>query len=260
MKPIQKLDEWADKIFDYFDHKSELKKWNKLIKKACKKHYIKNKQLIQMYLSIQKDVLSKFNKKIKEGIQEKNNFEDTPFNTIIIQKIYDLNREFILLVNGEFHNSAFALTRQIIEIYIRLIQCRYDRNLIKKLIEEKRQKSPIKNTIENLKKEATFSYVKGVDSKKFLDSTLNWFEHFSNLFHLSGIGLSQNMWVFNEDTNLTRFYIQDPNLKEGEKLIIFSKKAAVQKEQYFELIHQFYTFTDGCLKELKLLGVKYEIN
>ena len=39
-----------------------------------------------------------------------------------------------------------------------------------------------------LKGKIDFSYVKGVDSKKFLDSILSWFYYFSNLFHLSGIG------------------------------------------------------------------------
>lgn len=254
IKVLQKLDDLADKTFDYFDHRSELKRWNKLIKKVCKKHYIKNKQLIHMYLSIQKDMLDKVNRKIKEGIQDKSNFENTQFNTIIVQKIYDLNREFILLINGEFHNSAFALTRQIIEIYIRLIQCRYNRNLIKKLLEEERQKDAMKNIVEELKKKAQLPYVKGIDSEKFLDSTLNWFYFFSNFFHLSGIGLSQNMWVWNEKENSTRPYFKDPKLKDEERLIIFTKKSALPDERiYFDIIHQFYTFTDGCLKELKLL-------
>jgi len=254
IKILQKLDDWIDKKLDSWDNKNEVKKWNKLIKKACKKHYIQDKRFVDMYLAVQKEILEQVNNRIPEGMQEKEKSKNIPFNTIIKQKIYDLNREFILLINGEFHNSAFALTRQIIEIYIRLIQCRYEKKLINKLMEEERQKSTIKNTIEELKKKVKFSYVREIDSQKFLDSVLNWFNYFSNFFHLSGIGLSQNMWIFNEEKNLTRLYIEDPVLKEGELLMIFSKKAVIHDKQYFTLIHQFYTFTDGCLKELKLLG------
>jgi len=255
MKILANLKSWADDRFDEWENKKELNKWNKLIKKACKKYSIRNKQFLFMYSSIQKEFLERINDRDLDGVHGKEDFKDTLFNTIVEQRIYDLNREFIFLVNGEFHNSLYALTRQIVEIYIRLIQCRYDRAMLKRLLEEERQKTPIKNTIENLKKKATFPYLKETKDDKFLESVLGWFNYFSNLYHFSGISLSQNMWVSNEYNSSTKLYIQQPKLEKGDSLLIFSKKSVVTDKRYRILIHQFYTFTGLSIKELKLLEI-----
>jgi hypothetical protein len=251
---LKRIGETLDKHFDRFENKMELKKWNKLIKRACKQHFIKNKLFIDMYTGIQKDVLNLVNEKGQEGVFSKEeSFKHTPFSTIIKQRIYDLNREFIFLVNGEFHNSLYALTRQIVEIYIRLIQCRYDNTLLDRIVKEERQKLTIKDTIISLKKKAKFPYLKDTDESKFLESTLSWFNYFSNLYHLSGISLSQNMWVSPKDEFVTKLYIEKPKLNEGDKLLIFSKKSVVTDEQYKILIHQFYTFSGLSIREIKLL-------
>ena len=253
MKIFSKLDKWAEEKADAWGNRMELAKWNKLIRKACKKYWIKNRVFLEMYKSIQKDVLKEVNAKSIEAIEDKENFKHIPFNIIVKQRIYDLNREFVFLANGEFHNSLYALTRQMVELYIRLIQCRSDKTIITKLIDEERQKLPIKEAIKNLKGKIKFPYLKDTDADKFLDSALAWFNHFSNLYHISGISLSQNMWVSKKDEVLTRLYIEKPKLEEGDKLLIFSKRAVVSDEQYKILIHQFYTFTGLSIREIKLL-------
>jgi len=253
MKILNKLESWADIKFDAWENRKELKKWNKLIKNACKKYWIKNKNLFDMYTGIQTDVLKEVNIKGPEGIHDKDDFKHTPFNTIVKQRIYDLNREFVFLVNGEFHNSLFALTRQMCELYIRLIYCRHNKSAISKLIDEQKQKLTIYDSIKNLGGKANFPYLKDTDADKFLQSTLSWFNYFSSLYHISGVSLSQNMWVSGKNEIATRLYIDKPKLEEGDRLLIFSKKAVVTDEQYRMLIHQFYTFSGLSIRELKIL-------
>jgi len=254
IKLLQKLESWANDKFDRWDNKKELKKWNRLIKKACKKNFIRNEMILNMYYSIQKEVLEKVNDRGQEGIYNKEQIKNTPFSTIIKQRIYDLNREFIYLINGEYHNSLFALTRQMTELYILLLYCRYKKPKIDNLLKEKRQTEAITNIVNSMKKKINTPYVKEVSSEKFVESALNWFYFFSNMYHISGSSLSQNMWIWNEEKNSTRLYVDDPNLKEGEKLLIFSKKSSVHHKEYQIIIHQFYTFTGVALTELKLLG------
>lgn len=253
MKILSKLDQWADKKFDAWENKKELKKWNKLILKSCKKYWIKEELLRKMYMGIQKDVLEEVNNKGSKEVHSLQDFRNSPFNIIIKQRIYDLNREFVFLINGEFHNSLYALTRQICELYIRLIYCRYDNSSIKKLTDEKKQSLVIADVIKNLRGKVSFPYLKDTENNKFLDSTLTWFYYFSNLYHVSGVSLSQNMWVTKEDEPSTRLYIDKPKLEEGDRLLIFSKKSVVTNEQYKILIHQFCTFSGLSITELKLL-------
>ncbi len=258
MKLLQKLGEWAENKMDNGDNKRELGKWNKLIRKASKKYWIRNKNFFDMYEGIQKDVLEEVNKKSLSGVHEKDEFKRSPFNIIVKQRIYDLNREFVFLVNNEFHNSLYALTRQMCELYIRLIYCRYDKSTINKLIDEKKQKLGITDVIKNLKGKIAFPYLKDTEADKFLDSTLSWFNYFSSLYHVSGVSLSQNMWVSHKNEMSTRLYIEKPKLEEGDQLLIFSKKAVVTDEQYRTLIHQFYTFTGLSIRELKILETNNE--
>jgi len=252
-KILSKVNDKLNKIFDKIENRKELKKWNKLIEKACKKNSVKNSLFIKMYKGIQKEVLLRVNREDFENPENITSFKQTPLNAIVRQRIYDLNREFIFLINGEFPNSLYALTRQMIELYIRLIQCRYDKKLVEKLISEERQRGSIKGEINLLKQKVKLPYVKEMKGSKFLDSVINWFYYFSDLFHVSGISFSQNMWIFNEEKKNTRLYVQDPKLKRGEKLLIFLKKGSVGNTQYFTIIHQFYTFSGMCMNELKLM-------
>lgn len=255
MNLFSKIQERIDKIFDSFEKNLELKKWNRTIKKACKKYNIKNKNLFYMYKNIQDQILSEINNKPKDGQVD---FRHSHFNSIMKQRIYDLNREFIFLVSKGFHNSLYAITRQIIELYIRILQCRGDKNMIDKILNEERQKGSTKDLINKLKKNIKIPYVKRIDSNAFLDSVLKTFYDFSSLFHISGISLSQNVWIWNENENSTRFYIKNPQIKDGERLLVFTKRSVIPNETYFSIIHQFYSFSGLCLTELELLEEKNE--
>ncbi|MDD5699981.1 MAG: hypothetical protein PHH00_02190 [Candidatus Nanoarchaeia archaeon] len=209
-----------------------------------------------MYWRIQKEILSEINKKGPNNSENKDTAQIFLFSQIVKQRIYDLNREFILLVNGEFYNSILALTRQMNEIFIILINCRVNKSLIDNLLKKEKLDLRIRDAIDNLKGKIKFPYLKDFNETKFLESIQEDFNLFSNLIHLSGLSLSQNMWIFNKEKNETRLYVEDPELKEGELLAVFSKKSVVSDKQYQYLIHQFYILSSLCLTELKLLEEK----
>lgn len=239
--------EWIEKKIDKIENKLEMLKWNRLIKKACKKYYVTNENRIKMYIWVQREVLRRVND---------TGFESSPFITIINQRLFDLNREFIFLINGKFYNSLSGLVRQIIELFIRLLEYRYDKHLPKKLFKEIKQK-PIKNIIEELKNKATFPYNKGIGEREFLDVTLFWFNFFSNIIHISGVSFSKNIFITNFDKGSIRYYIQKPNIKDGESLVVFSKDSSVSPQDYQILIQQFYLFSCYCLLELDLIIKNY---
>ena len=159
-----------------------------------------------------------------------------------------------MLDKKEFFLSASALARQVVETYILLLYCRHNEKAREDLLKEERVKGTTWKIVDNLKKsKIKIPYIKEITSDKFLDSVYTLFGHFSSIFHLSGKSLSQNMWIWNAHKNQTRTYIQDPELKENEKMIIFSKKSVISDEEIFELIHQFYTYSGLILEELNLI-------
>ncbi|MFW6026071.1 MAG: hypothetical protein ACOCRX_06990 [Candidatus Woesearchaeota archaeon] len=236
--------EWRISGFlDKISHWYELRKWNKKIIKQCKKNYMADKKLKIMYKNIQKNLLQTF---------RKNDPERTVFVTVMLQKIYSLNKEFINLDKEKFNDSSIGLTRQMIEIYIRLIQARIKPKMKNKIIKEERQKGGIRNVVDNLKKAADIPYIKN-SSKEFLKWVYNKYKDFSNLFHLSGINLTRNLWIYNKKENETRSYLENPNLKENEILLSFSEKPVVTKEEIFNTLHTFYTFTSFCIEEIGII-------
>lgn len=248
------MNDKLEKLYDKLEEIIELRRWKKLIIRACKKNSITDYFSKEMYKNIQKDVILSVrpNTPTKE-LDKKTIPRYSYFPTVIKQRIYDLNREFIFLINGEFHNSIYSLTRQMGEICIILIKCREDKNTIQKILQNKKLDLKIGNIINELKGKIRFPYLKDFEEDKFLIYLHETFKEFSDLIHISGTSLSQNMWVITKDSPVMRPYIQDPNLKEGELLLTFSKKSMVSSQRYKDLIHQFYTFSGLCLSELNLI-------
>ena len=250
-KMLNWIDEKSDLLFDKISHRAESKKWGSLIKNACKKHYVKEILFLEMYQSIQKEVLEEVN---CPKLNKANLSQNQHFHQVIRQRVYDLNREFILLVNGEFHNSLYALTRQMVELYLLLVYCRQDNQKIKNLLQEEKQNANLYSVIDGLKKgKISIPYVQNIESDKFIESVYSWYRHFSNFYHTSGSSLSQAMWVVKKDSPITSRYVENPVLSNGDKLMVFTKKLPIDSDQYRILMHQFYTFSDGCLKENRFI-------
>lgn len=246
-------------FLDKQESRNNLRKWNKIIKKVYSKYLPKDKRLIEMYLSIQKKVFLNFDKGGEVGTN--NHWSNVIFNQAITTKVFELNREFILLNKGkyfdEFSNSLTALTRKIIEIYIYTIGCRKDFKRIEKILTTEKNELDCTSIIKNLKNNDKFiiPYVRNLGKDKFLDLTLDNFRFFSNFFHLSGKNLSQTNGTLDETKNPPEMIPFTEEDKSNRTILSISSKkiSPIGLNLYQKIIHDFYIYTAFILEELDLM-------
>jgi hypothetical protein len=115
MSLLRKIDKLAFRLLDY----QERNGFDKKIRKYCKKNSI-DRIIRGKYLTL--------NKKIFENVSDINDLKDKEESMKdidliiargqILNRLYELNKEFISALKNEHFNTQNALTRQIIELYL----------------------------------------------------------------------------------------------------------------------------------------------
>jgi len=258
-KIINSLNEKFDNFYEKLEFKSELKRRDKNLKKICRKYKI-NSNLEEMYLRIQKNILEEINKKILEKKNKKktNTKQEKRSEYLyvdsVLKRIYELNKEFLTLILLKFYHSSNMLTRQIIEIYIQILYCRYNPNYKRVLMETPEKFSYILDKVNQLKKaNIDLPYICVVNKEEFLDNVYSDFSFFSDKLHPSSFSFAENIWIYNKKENKTRLYIEKPILINGEMLIFFPKESIIPLETFRRIIDTFFTYSGLILEEICLV-------
>lgn len=119
---IRKLDELTFKLIDY----EEKKKFKKKIKKYCKKYQIDKEDLLK-YIILSNEVFNSVNKTSFFG-REIANLDLGIARGQIINRLYELNKEFLSAIKRDYFNTANALIRQIIELFLIAFQISLDKD------------------------------------------------------------------------------------------------------------------------------------
>jgi len=260
---FKKFEEKIDNFFDKISSKKELYDWNRKIKRICKKYYV-DKFHEEMYLGIQKDILEKIND--KPPIAPKEQLPQVLYQMVILGRVYELNKEFPVLIELEFFHSANAITRQMVEIYTRVLYCRHDSSYKKVLIEKLDKNFRFPNTKDMVKilKESNIEvpYIKGATKKEFLDKVYSDFQYFSDIFHPSPRSFASNIWVVKDDKNKevksARLYIENPSINENEMIVSFPKQSPVHPKSIKSMCHEFFIYSSLILTELSSMGKENE--
>jgi len=241
------------------EERLERRVWNKKIMKTSKRNTIPP-ILVKMYLRIQDDLLKKINNPQAKP-QQKETYEIL-YPWVILHRLYDLNREFINIIPFDYYYSASALTRQVIELYILVLYCRFKPEYKRISLESKSERfSNKKAKIDELKKESVnIPYIKNISKTEFLDAVYSDFQIYSSMFHPTPISFSKNILVFSEMDNHTRFYIENPKITEKDKLLFLGKGYTASSDKMKNIIHQFYAYSGFLLSELRLDDKKETVN
>ncbi len=128
IKIFRKIDELTDKLIEY----EELKKFEKKIKNYCKTNKIDKKDL-QKYINLNKEI---FKKVCDPNSLAQNTIKDIDLEIAksqILNRVYELNKEFLSALKRSYFNTQNALIRQIIELYLISFQIKEDNDYAKVL-------------------------------------------------------------------------------------------------------------------------------
>jgi len=242
-------------ILDKFETKIELFYWKASIKKICKKYNIHSSNC-NKYVKTQKELFETINDKQKRSEE----MVTLIYKTLILGRLYELNKEFLGLFKKEYFNSANAITRQIVEMYLKIVYCRLNPSYRKDLLKTLKFKFPTTFVVkEQLKKsQISFDYLNELKDYKeeFLEDSYKDFDYLSNMIHPSPLSYASNVWVVDdlrkEGTIKPKLLVRS-EIEDGKKIIIFPKKSFVHSEHLTYLVEKFYLYTALILKEMKLV-------
>jgi len=264
-KKIDNLNENAEFSF-------ELYLWNRTIKQLCKKYHI-SEVFQNFFLETRKNVLTWVNRPESKYSIKLSRSSESLFIPSIANRVFELNDEFPVVVKMGFFHSADAITRQIIELYIRTLYCRYNPSYIKILFEKPNERFPGAGKMKEIVKnsEMNLPYLKQIISllnkkqftrEEFLDGIYSDFEYFSEMHHSSSQSFASNIWIVDRDINKkvksVHFHIEDPEKIKNKDmgLLIFVKRSHVPIEHIEMMIRQFFFYSTLILAELSLINEK----
>ncbi len=121
---INKIKAAFDNSIERSINKDEERKYLKLLKQYCKKNNFES-DVYSNYALIIKKIMKDVNNKSTDKYK-KNKFEICLSMEQIKNRLYQLNKEFIHVVNLEYFNAGNALARQLIELYLITYQINSD--------------------------------------------------------------------------------------------------------------------------------------
>lgn len=253
MKTFHDFQNWCSDSIRHIGNAWELRNWNDLLDSICKENHISVVQ-VREYRQIQNQILNRVNVTGKEPIQKKLAVHEIIFPKLILQRLYELNKEFPLVIHSECYLSANALTRQVVELYILALVCRSDPSYKKILAESGTDKfSDKKSRIESLKKSSLkLEYIEGKTKDEFLDWIYSAFGYYSCIFHPSPLSFSKYIWVLSEKDSHTKLYSENKNLSEKDMIATFTKDIPITDIEKKGVISYFYLFSALILMEISL--------
>jgi len=243
--------------------------WNRPVKKICKKYRI-SKIYQKIFLDIRKEILKRVNDEQEKDVRGLDHAV-VAFAPLITNRVYELNTEFPTLVKMEYFHSANAITRQMVDLYIRMLYCRHKPAYVKILLEKPDQPFPrvgkMKEEIKTSKMDLPYlkdiidlSTRKPLTKEDFLEATYSDFEYFSEMYHPSSLSFALNMWVVGKSENgkktqLAQYHIDDPEKakEDGARMLIFAKHSFIPNWYVEKIILQFFFYSGLVLTELGLI-------
>lgn len=260
MKPLRKLEEIVDKLYDSIDHKLELKRDKKKIIKICKKYYLP-KFLLEMYFSIQEEIHKRAHtKNEKEG--KTSEFDNVLYQSLVFGRVYELNKEILSSILMESFHSSYALTRQIADLYIRTLYVRIKPEYIEVISGKSNKSFPKTNKmIEEIKTSqldlGKFRWTAEATRERFIDGIYSDFCFFSELFHPTTESFVSNVWVTDKLGNKKGVVAETKSYKEthhdlkDKTVLLFPLKTPVHPELVKRMFHQFFTYSSLILYNLE---------
>jgi hypothetical protein len=250
----------------------ELYFWNETIKKLYRKYHMP-KNSLNVCLETRKNVLIWVNDPESKYSLESDSSPKSLFIPEIANRVFELNEEFPTLIKMRCFHSANAITRQVIDLYIRTLYCRHDPSVIKSLFVESDEGFPrtpdMNETLKNseidlpyLKQVMNLSNKKQFTKKEFLDIVHSDFKYFSEKAHPTLESFAHNTWVVERDSNnkvkSVGFYkdSQEKIKNENIDIIHFTKYSNNQKEGIQNMFRTFFFYSALILMELSLINEK----
>ena len=228
--------------FDMFREWIESWFWSRDLKRVCGYLHISPPE-VKSYLKTQRDLLNSVNKQALEKQTEKNqSLEDGMFPTIIRHRLYELHVEFLPAISTNFKHSVNGLVRQVIELYILTLYCRFQPIYKKSLIEPKDEKfDKVRQKVEEIKRsKIDIPYIaEDISKDQFLDGVYTNFSFYSNVFHSCPHSLSKDVLHLHND--------------DGETAVgVPAKDWPADSEEAAFALYTFYAYTHAILRELTM--------
>ncbi len=228
-----------------FDCYLEKKQTRRRLKKLIKKYDVLNKEII----------LGTINNLIQEThseflITEKVNEMHKDFHyQYIVDRLYELNNEFINSLEKECFLSSFAIIRHIIDLFVRVLLVNVNRNYLGNFGGNPKKKFPFKmherlKEIEDSSYPLNLEFEKDKTHKDYFKMLQRHWKKYSNFNHPTPESFSQNLRVSNPKTGELLPYWENQKLilKEKSILVYFKKKTLFSPPQIQEIISNFYNY------------------
>lgn len=238
----ENLNDFLMNITEKIDKTTKRKKLKSILKE-----YQVEKELVNMYLHIQKLLFNRFYDRDLINKRNKNNLLNSLFCDMVLCRIYQLENEILYCFKYKLFHSVYGLIRQLTEIlitlcYVNSVNSQYINILMGKVkgkhrpnyytflgeIEEKSQEKDFVNRLR-----------------------LDW-EFFSGMFHPTKKSFEQSIWFVEPDKEgklTTKFYF-DSNKNPNGVIISHRNKLPITEKEIQFLINRFYVYTNISLTEL----------
>lgn len=247
-------------LFDMFD-RLELEyrffRNRKILLKFYKRNNLNSKEVFhRSYLkSLEELKISLLERNAKKKGTEQKNANKSIIDSLLFERLNIMNKEFMTSLKNNMFLSIDSLVRQIIELYGVALFTQISPDFNKSLLGIQKKDTPFLLIIKTLKDKKIIP--KGFDLSNikledYFDGVYTDFRIFSTHYHTKqDIFLNRAFKIVKEEKIIQTIpFREDPNLNEGDKVIVFTNYDPYNHRHLGYALNKFFSYQSLVIREL----------